>query len=68
MIDRYNADVISRLARVDLNEAVKKVNRKKQVKAAIQKQQMAANMTMTGQRAEFLNLTPDKPDIMGVGR
>lgn len=64
MIDKYNTEVINSIAREDLNEAVKKVNKQK---AAI-KQQMAANMTMTGQRAEFLNLTPQKLDIIGVGR
>lgn len=64
MIDKYNTEVINSIAREDLNEAVKKVNKQK---AAI-KQQMAANMTMTGQRAEFLNLTPEKNDMLGVGR
>ncbi len=64
MINKYNTEVINSIARVDLNEAVKKVNKQK---AAIQ-QQMAANMTMTGQRAEFLNVTPEKNDMIGVGR
>lgn len=67
MIDKYNTEVINSIAREDLNEAVKKVNKQKQQKAAI-KQQMAANMTMTGQRAEFLNVTPEKNDMIGVGR
>lgn len=67
MIERFNEENLYRFARKDLNEAVKKVNKAKQKKKQAQVVQKG-NLTMTGQRPEFINLEPDKPDIIGAGR
>mgnify|MGYP003346439698 CR=1 FL=1 len=64
MIERFNENELRSLARQDLNEAIKKVNKQKQ---QVQQQMNRANMTMTGQKAEFVNLEPNKPDMLGGG-